>query len=713
MIIVQTALFAVIAATSLAAPLEILPNAPSAKELGGTHILLNNDLDSLTPKFPVVLLSRPRSQAEARTYCEKIGENLLDIRNNTEQLIETLDLSTVARYELNQASRFWVADPNPSNSSCAAFDRRQKKIVSLSCATSLPSFCTGSPIRTKIDSSPTNKQVRVDTSKAGAFQGYRDRDSFRFLGIPYAKPPVGDLRFMAPQPLDSPASGAVHNALKFGNACIQLDLLGNVTGNPATDESLLRAKASEDCLYLNVYTPSLKQTGLKGLPVMVYVHGGGFILHASSMGLYEAGNLVSRGGAVVVTLNYRLSVFGMFEHAPEIPRSKAPGNNPTRDQILALKWIQANIAAFGGDPNEVTIFGESAGGWSMRALLSAPSAQSLYKHVISMSDPINFPFISPKISSGVFGARFMSALNCSGTDLACIQNKSVDEVNAAQKDALFYTISQPRFNWMNPISFFIPVVDGDLIPQDFSDLVEAGRFNKKAKVLWGVVKDEMSMGIPALFPNPIPPENVTEAMDKGFGGNITHLIINSPYYQLDPSDPDTVRATISNANTDIIFRCPTLVLSQQVAAKGTSGLYVYQIDHGRSPNIMYGGDMYPFLKNRVVHADDIIPAFGSGDIMPGIPQTGDDARFSRQLIDRFTTFAKTGNPNPDKKVASVANRNPDLMSIQWPLYSPQAAVMHININSELLKNKDTDRCNWVSEKIQFDYQDHGPDDFKK
>jgi hypothetical protein len=270
------------------------------------------------------------------------------------------------------------------NSKCTALDRRDGSIVQLSCSTILPAICKNSVPRTIIGSNDKSKRITVQTSHEGAYQGYRDQNSFRFLGIPFAQAPVGHLRFTAPKKWTL-ANTATMDATEFGNVCTQLNYDGSKL-NKTEAIRLLGAEESEDCLYLNVYTPTLKANGLNGLPVMVYVHGGSYTFFSGSSPSFEPGNLVSRGGVVVVTLNYRLSIFGLFENAPVISRNLAPGNLASRDQIAALLWVKSNIAAFGGSPGNVTIFGESAGAYSMRALLSAPSAFGLYQNVISQSD---------------------------------------------------------------------------------------------------------------------------------------------------------------------------------------------------------------------------------------------------------------------------------------------------------------------------------------
>jgi para-nitrobenzyl esterase len=211
------------------------------------------------------------------------------------------------------------------------------------------------------------------TTDAGVLEGYREDGVWVFKGIPYAAPPVGELRWRAPRP--APAWTGVRPAYEFGRACPQ---------KPAKDISL--EVISEDCLTLNVWSPS-RRAGAK-LPVMVWVHGGAFETGSARMTIYNGANLASRG-VVMVTLNYRLGLFGFFGHPQLDGEAKAEGvptaNYGLLDQIAALQWVKRNIEAFGGDPENVTFFGESAGGISVLTLMTAPSAHGLFHKAIVQS----------------------------------------------------------------------------------------------------------------------------------------------------------------------------------------------------------------------------------------------------------------------------------------------------------------------------------------
>jgi len=213
----------------------------------------------------------------------------------------------------------------------------------------------------------------VETA-SGKLAGARKNGISRFKGIPFAKPPAGHLRWRAPQPLE-PWAG-VRDATRFGFVCPQAPtqletLMGLTVGEP-----------SEDCLYLNVWTPACD--GAKR-PVMVWFHGGAFVIGAGSQGVYNGKHLAAHD-VVVVTANYRLGAFG-FLNLRDATDGRAPGTGSEglADQIMALQWVHDNIAAFGGDPDNVTIFGESAGAMSVSALLTAKTARGLFHKAIAQS----------------------------------------------------------------------------------------------------------------------------------------------------------------------------------------------------------------------------------------------------------------------------------------------------------------------------------------
>lgn len=244
-------------------------------------------------------------------------------------------------------------------------------------STESPFICTNSaPTVTKVDTDfSTFPHINI-TSNGTTFEGLRDHMAFRFMGIPFAKPPTGDLRFQHAHPWN----GTYVSATKYGPACLQYGRLnGNQKGfNPWGN--------SKDCLSLNIYTPRIPGTPTvksepKLKPVLFWMHGGAFTHGSAVDGVFDGASLVSRGGVVLVTVNYRLSIFGFLA----LNDSTVTGNYDMSDKIEALKWVKSHISAFGGDPTNVTIFGQSAGGSAVISLIQSQKAEGLFTGAIAQS----------------------------------------------------------------------------------------------------------------------------------------------------------------------------------------------------------------------------------------------------------------------------------------------------------------------------------------
>ena len=262
----------------------------------------------------------------------------------------------------------------------------------------------------------------VVTTAGGKLQGVREQGVEAFKGIPFAAPPVGEWRWRAPRPA-APWEG-VRAADKFGHDCMQTPFPG--------DDAPLSVTPAEDCLYLNVWRPAKAKSGAANkLPVLVWIYGGGFINGGSSPHIYR-GTEFARDGVVYVSFNYRIGRFGFFGF-PELSRQDADqgllGNYGYMDQVAALKWVRDNIAAFGGDPAQVTIAGESAGGASVHFLLTSPLAQGLFARAIVQSGGGRGPLMGPRQlkedqpnvpSSETLGQRFATRMGITGTDAAAL-----------------------------------------------------------------------------------------------------------------------------------------------------------------------------------------------------------------------------------------------------------------------------------------------------
>lgn len=286
--------------------------------------------------------------------------------------------------------------------------------------------------------------VKVRT-EAGEVAGSVEKDAVSFLGIPFAAPPVGALRWRAPQPV-APWRGVL-SAKTFGKDCIQEPM-------KFAPEAGYLNPTSEDCLYLNIWRPVAET---RSLPVMVWIHGGAFIMGAGSYPSYNGAQL-ARQGVVLVTVNYRLGRFGTFAH-PALSREQAGqplANYGLLDQIAALRWVQANIAAFGGDPRNVTIFGQSAGASSVNFLMTSPLARGLFAKAISESGGASSG-LKPLAAAEADGKAWAEAVGVMRDDATVLRALPADTVLGAP-------VSMPAF----------PVIDGEIVTSSTDNAFRAG-----------------------------------------------------------------------------------------------------------------------------------------------------------------------------------------------------------------------------------------------
>lgn len=318
--------------------------------------------------------------------------------------------------------------------------------------------------------------AQVVPTAQGKVEGQRQPNSTItvFKGIPFAAPPVGDLRWRAPQP---PAAWqGVRQATAFGASCMQPIIQSMLPMHmPWTEEFLTHGKVSEDCLFLNIWTP--KPGSQANLPVIVFIHGGGFTGGAGDIALYDGTNLAAKG-VVLITINYRLGVFGFLAHPELTAESKhhASGNYALLDQIAALRWVNANVAQFGGNPRNVTIWGQSAGAFSVAALVASPLAAGLFQHAQADSGlgiaELPTPALSDAEQSGVKFAEEHHAA-------------SIKALRALPAEALLPAAGQAGLR-------FAPVIDGWVLPHSPGAMNKNGSDND-VSVVTGYQAGDSSM----------------------------------------------------------------------------------------------------------------------------------------------------------------------------------------------------------------------------
>lgn len=432
-----------------------------------------------------------------------------------------------------------------------------------------------------------------------------------FKGIPFAAPPIGDLRWKEPQPVKS-WSGE-KKADTFGPSCMQDAIFARMFGAPPA--------MGEDCLYLNVWTPA--KTPADKLPVMVWIYGGGFAGGMTSIPAYD-GTHFAKKGVVLVSVAYRLGAFGFLAH-PELSAESGTGsgNYGLQDMIAGLQWVKANIAKFGGDPGRVTIFGESAGGIAVSMLAASPPAKGLFQRAISESGG---NFGPPKFANeGGVNVPPLKVAEASGkTFLAKIGAADIKAARAVSADTIQKAVG-PGMG-----TGFWPVFDGHVLLGDQYLLYQQGRFND-TPVLIGTNSDEG-----ALFAQPgATSAGFESAIRGGYGAKADVILAANPH----KTDAEAATAT-KNIFRDSAFAWPTWTWAKFQSEKGKGKAYVYYFDV-RNPQ----------SPNGATHAAEIGYVFGNlgggGGGPAGLagPPTPTDLAVSDLMSSYWVNFAKNGDPN--------------------------------------------------------------------
>jgi para-nitrobenzyl esterase len=489
------------------------------------------------------------------------------------------------------------------------------------------------------NASAAQPQLQVKT-KSGKVLGKSEGKVRAFLGIPFAQPPVGQLRWKPPVP--AAKWKGVRQVTEFGSHCMQPTIY--------KDMIFRDPGISEDCLNLNVWTPAVDKKAK--LPVMVWIFGGGFLAGGTSEPRQD-GEFLAKNGVIVVSMNYRLSIFGFLAHPDLTAESpnKASGNYGLMDQTAALRWVHDNIAAFGGDPAKVTVFGESAGSFSVSSQMASPLAKGLFIRAIgesggafSTSGLAYKPLAEAEAQGAAFGKTVLSA-------------STAKQLRAIPAQQLLDLVTKAP-----PGTRFVPDVDGYFFPQSVPAIFAAKRQNNVA-LLAGWNRDENGVHDKTTV------ESFKADLEKEFGARAAEAAKLFPA----ATDAEAVRSA-SDLAGDRFIAFSTWKWLEAAVADGTQPVYRYRFDlvTPADPNHPGGTAAY--------HSSEIPYVFGVLDLMKGYAWRPEDYKLSEQVQKYWTNFAKTGDPNGEGLP-------------KWPVYNGETGwnVMHLSSDSAAQPDSHRDR----------------------
>ena len=457
----------------------------------------------------------------------------------------------------------------------------------------------------------------VDTCY-GRIEGAEDRGTVVFRGIPYASPPTGSRRFLPPAG-PTPWAGT-RDATAFCAACPQDNVIEDTTGLAA---AAAEVPQSEDCLYLNVWTRATGSGGKR--PVMVWLHGGGFQAGVGATGVSNGAALVDRGDVVVVSLNHRLNVFGYLNLADVSNRFEGSGVAGVLDIVMALRWIRDNIGEFGGDPDNVTLFGVSGGGRKISVLLGMPIAQGLFAKAIIMSGA--HPRGVAKSVATEFAEGLLAHLDIAPDGLDALQSMPTDALQAAVASYA----DKRRGDGIRTRMILSPVVDGSYLPAHPFDPIAADTA-ANVPIMIGTTRDEMGTFL-ARLPKmeAIGDRELAENVSRVLGERTTSVL---QVYRDNRPDANAYELLVALASED--RRLLSIETAQCQCRDGNAPVYMYRFDWETD-----------FAEGRVKagHALDTPFVFGNVDASPMTGTRSDRHEFAAIMSETWLAFAKNGDPN--------------------------------------------------------------------
>jgi para-nitrobenzyl esterase len=477
-------------------------------------------------------------------------------------------------------------------------------------------------------------------TKSGKVAGKADGQVRVFLGIPYAQPPVGPLRWKPPAP--AAKWQGVRQATAFGSHCMQLPIFKDMVFRDPGD--------SEDCLTLNVWTPAANKNAK--LPVMVWIYGGGFMGGGSSEPRQDGTNL-AKNGVVVVSMNYRLGIFGFFAHPDLTSESphKASGNYGLMDQTAAIKWVRDNIAAFGGDPAKVTIFGESAGSFSVSSQMASPLAKGLFIRAIGES--------GGAFRSGTLPYPTLAMAEAKDADFAktVLSAGTIEQLRALPAEQLLEAKAPPGTR-------FGPDVDGYFLPKSVDAIFAAHQQNNVA-LMAGWNGNETGI----LEKTTV--ESFKAEAEKKYGTQAPDFLKLYPA----GTDAEAVRSASDYAADGwIVFS--TWEWLEAAVADGTQPVYSYRFD------LVSPADPFHPAGNAAYHSSEIPYVFGSLDLLKGYAWRPEDYKASEFVQKYWTNFAKVGDPNGEGLP-------------KWPAYKGDSGWQVMHLSADPVAREDEHRARYL------------------
>ena len=467
----------------------------------------------------------------------------------------------------------------------------------------------------------------IITTQNGKLRGVVEDEIFVWKGVPFAQPPVDELRWQAPQPLNS--WEGIRDATEYGNIC------------PSTsygEQSIYEIppqEMSEDCLYLNVWSPDV--TPKEKLPVFVWIHGGSLTREGGTHPQYLGKNLAKKG-VVYVSINYRLHAFGFLAH-PELSAESSEsisGNYGILDQISALEWVQKNISAFGGDPDNVTIGGESAGGWSVTLLTASPLAKGLFHKAIAQSGA--YLWGGPHLKEAKNG--YISGEEEGKAFMAKLSAHSLSEMRAVPAQKIVDLFFSPENNLSSE-----PVVDGYVFEEDVKDTYAQSK-QHKVDVITGANSDEWSLWVPESLPKEA--DEYRKQIQQQYPNRADLFFEAYPV-----EDSTSIAKAYTDFQSDQNFHLHNRNWAKEMT-KGGNQVYMYYFS--KIPSERYPKKYGAFHGAEIVYALDNLEN-DPGPIGSGTISAADQA-YADQVSDYWVNFMKTGNPNGPKLE-------------QWNLWTPE------------------------------------------